>query len=120
MSGRQPLANVASPSAALPPTAAGVRRLDATLALASLLLAAGSAVVWSDPAVPRVVRAPEADVAINVTATLVGAAVATLAWVRWRETAEVASLYECSAFVVLSATNALLLSIVVLGAASAF
>jgi signal transduction histidine kinase len=105
---------------AIPRDSDGARRLDAALAIVVMVLAAASLAVWLTPQLPRVVRAPELDIAINVTATLVGAAVAILAWARWRETNEPASLYECSAFVVLATTNAYLLVVVILGAAASF
>ena len=51
---------------------------------------------------------------------MIGAAVAILAWIRWRDTGESVALYESSAFVALTAINVLMIGIVILGKESAF
>ncbi len=92
-----------------------LRRLDASLVLLVGLLSLTSAAVWVDRGFPGLADARALDVAINVAATIVGAAVAILAWIRWRETAEPVALYESSAFVALSVVNALMIGIVLAG-----
>ena len=75
-------------------------------------LAAVTTVIVAVPDLSGRLDAPLVDVAINAAATLVGGAVAILAWVRWRETGAVAALLESAAFVVLTVTNALTLGLV--------
>ena len=51
---------------------------------------------------------------------MIGAAVAILAWIRWRDTGETVALYECSAFVALTVVNVMMIGIVFIGKESAF
>src|SRR5687767_15463562 len=67
------------------------------------------------PGFPGVSDARALDIAINVAAILVGATVAILAWVRWRATGEPVALYQSSAFVALTLTNALMIGLVIGG-----
>ena len=46
---------------------------------------------------------------------MIGAAVAILAWIRWRDGGETVALYESSAFVALTVINALMIAIVIVG-----
>lgn len=92
-----------------------LRRLDAGILLLIGLLVLGSLLVWFDPRFPGLVDARALDVAINVSATLIGSAVAILAWVRWRETREPVALYQSGAFVALSIVNAFTLGIILAG-----
>ena len=72
------------------------------------------------PGFPGVEDARALDIAINVAAIMIGAAVAILAWIRWRDTGESVALYESSAFVALTAINTLMIGIVILGKECAF
>ncbi len=90
-------------------------RLDVGIVLLVALLSLVTVAVWIDPRIASIADARALDVAINVAATLVAAAVAILAWVRWRETGQVAALFESSAFVALATVNALTVAIVLLG-----
>src|SRR5919106_6292858 len=92
-----------------------LRRLDLTLFSLAVLLAFGSGLVWLIPGVPIQLDARSLDVAINVAAIVVGAAVAILAWSRWRASREPVWTYESSAFVALTLTNSLMIGIVVTG-----
>jgi signal transduction histidine kinase len=102
-----------SPSAA--PSSRDLERLDAAIILLIVVLALVSALVWSRSAFPGVEDARALDIAINVAATMIGAAVAILAWIRWRDTGESVALYESSAFVALTVVNALMITIVLAG-----
>jgi signal transduction histidine kinase len=97
-----------------------LRRLDGALVVVSGALALITIVVWLAPSFSGRIVAPFVDVAINAASTLVGGAVAILAWVRWRETGGVGALYESSAFVVLTVTNAVLLGLVLVGRGDLF
>jgi signal transduction histidine kinase len=92
-----------------------VARLDVSLAVAVVLLLVVSAVAALGVDFPGVTDARALDIAINVAAILVGAAVAILAWVRWRETREPVALYESGAFVALTLTNVLMIGAVLGG-----
>src|SRR5687768_11921950 len=97
-----------------------VQRLDLALALVAAVLAATTILLWLVPELSGRFVAPLVDVAINVSATLVGGAVSILAWVRWRETGGVGALYESAAFVVLTVTNAVMLGLVLIGRGDLF
>ena len=97
-----------------------VRRLDLALALVAAALAITTILLWLVPELSGRFVAPLVDVAINVSATLVGGAVAILAWVRWRETGGAGALYESAAFVVLTVTNAVMLGLVLIGRGDLF
>ena len=97
-----------------------VRRLDLALALVAATLAVTTILLWLVPELSGGFVAPLVDVAINVSATLVGGAVSILAWVRWRETGGVGALYESAAFVVLTVTNAVMLGLVLIGRGDLF
>jgi signal transduction histidine kinase len=90
-------------------------RLDASIILLIVVLALVSLAVWYSTGFPGVEDARALDIAINVASIIVGAAVAILAWIRWRDTAEPVALYESSAFVALTVVNALMIGIVILG-----
>jgi signal transduction histidine kinase len=98
----------------------GLARLDAAIILLIILLSLISLAVWYNPGFPGVVDARALDIAINVSAIMIGVAVAILAWIRWRDTGESVALYESSAFVALTAINVLMTGIVILGKESAF
>ena len=95
-------------------------RLDAAIILLIVVLSPISLAVWYDPGFPGVEDARALDIAINVAAIMVGAAVAILAWIRWRDTGESVALYESSAFVALTAVNALMIGIVIAGREASF
>src|SRR5215218_4208468 len=93
----------------------GVARLDVSLAIVIVMLIGASAFAVLGLDFPGVTDARALDIAINVAAILVGAAVGILAWVRWRETGEPVALYESGAFVALTLTNMLMIGAVILG-----
>src|SRR6188472_3994591 len=93
----------------------GLARLDAAIILLIILLSLISLAVLYSPGFPGVEDARALDIAINVAAIMIGAAVAILAWIRWRDTGETVALYESSAFVALTAVNALMIGIVIIG-----
>jgi signal transduction histidine kinase len=90
-------------------------RLDATIILLILLLSAASLAIWSSPRLPGLEDARALDITINVACIMIGAAVAILAWIRWRDTHETVALYESSAFVALTVVNTLMTGIVIVG-----
>jgi signal transduction histidine kinase len=92
-----------------------VWRLDASLIGSVLLLSVVSAATWLGPLSATVPDARALDIAINVSAILVGSAVAVLAWARWRDTGEPEALYVCSAFIALTLINGLVIGIVFAG-----
>ncbi len=96
-----------------------LRRLDAAILLLVGLLALASLVVWLDPRF-GLSNARAVDVAINVSATLVGGALAGLAWVRWLERREAVNLYTSAAFCALTVVNALILGAILLGRRAEF
>ncbi len=98
----------------------GLARLDAVIIILIVALSAISLAVWYNPGFPGVEDARALDIAINVAAIMVGAAVAILAWIRWRDTGESVALYESSGFVALTVINALMIAIVILGREAAF
>ena len=109
---------VHAPNEAAP--ARGLARLDATIIILIVALSAISLAVWYNPGFPGVEDARALDIAINVAAIMIGAAVAILAWIRWRDTGESVALYESSAFVALTVINALMIGIVIIGQEGAF
>jgi signal transduction histidine kinase len=92
-----------------------LRVLDAAILLLVVFLAISSLAVWADPGVARLAGAGALDLALDVAATVVGTAVAILAWIRWRETNEVVALYQSSAFVALTVINSFTVAVVLLG-----
>jgi signal transduction histidine kinase len=106
------------------PTAAAsnrqLARLDAGIILLVVALALVSLAVWSNSGFPGVEDARALDITINVAAIFVGAGVAALAWVRWRDFGEPVALYESSAFLALTVINVLTIGIVILGRESEF
>ncbi|MEP6638759.1 MAG: sensor histidine kinase [Chloroflexota bacterium] len=106
------------------PTAAaanrGIARLDASIIILIPALGLISLAVWSNPSFPGLEDARALDITINVAAVLVGAAVAILAWIRWRDTGAPVALYESSAFVALTVINAVMVGIVILGREASF
>jgi signal transduction histidine kinase len=109
-----------SPMLRVGPLGRDIRRLDAAIVVIGGALTGATVALWLVPELSGRVNAPLVDVAINVAATLVGGAVAILAWVRWRETGGVGALYESGAFVVLTVTNAVLLGLVLIGRGDLF
>jgi signal transduction histidine kinase len=106
-----------------PTTAAANRqlaRLDAAIIILIIVLALASLAVWTVPGFPGVQNARALDITINVAAIIIGAAVAILAWIRWRETGESVALYESSAFVALTVINAMMIAFVIAGAEAEF
>jgi signal transduction histidine kinase len=101
------------------PTAAAsnrqLARLDASIILLIIVLALVSLVVWYSSGFPGVEDARALDITINVAAIFVGAGVAILAWIRWRDAREPVALYESSAFVALTVINVLMIGIVIVG-----
>jgi signal transduction histidine kinase len=109
---------VQSPSAT--PSRRDLARLDASIILLIVVLALVSLVVWTSTGFPGVEDARALDIAINVAATMIGAAVAILAWIRWRDTGQSVALYESSAFIALTVVNALMIAIVIAGQEAEF
>jgi signal transduction histidine kinase len=107
-------------ASAVAPSRRDLARLDAGIILLVVVLSLISIVVWSRRGFPGVEDARALDIAINVAATMVGAAVAILAWIRWRDTGEPVALYESSAFIALTVVNVLLITIVIVGQESDF
>ena len=93
----------------------GLARLDAMIIGLIVVLSAISLAVWYNPGFPGVEDARALDIAINVAAILIGAAVAILAWIGWRHGGETVALYESSAFVALTTINTLMIAIVIVG-----
>ncbi len=93
----------------------GLARLDAMIIGLIVVLSAISLAVWYNPGFPGVEDARALDIAINVAAIMIGAAVAILAWIRWRDGGETVALYESSAFVALTTINTLMVAIVIVG-----
>lgn len=97
-----------------------LRRFDRAIVALLGVLGAVTLVTWVDPRIPTSIINPALDVAINVTATLVGGTVAILAWIRCREARRSSALYEAAAFTALTATNALMTGLVIAGQDAAF
>ena len=95
-------------------------RLDAGIILLILGLSVVSLAVWSAPGFPGVEDARALDITINVAAIFIGAGVAALAWVRWRDTGESVALYESSAFLALTVINVLMIGLVIVGREAEF
>lgn len=92
-----------------------LRRLDFGIVVLAAALLLISFAIYAEPDLSPVLVARELDLAIDVAATLVGAAVALLAWVRWQETRAPSALYESAAFGVLTLTNALFVGLIITG-----
>ena len=90
-------------------------RFDVLLAATTILLVAATAVILWEPQLRLVVVAPGLDLAINTAATVVAAVVAALAWSRYREGRQVSALYQVAAFLGLSLTNAMFVTLTVTG-----
>jgi signal transduction histidine kinase len=95
-------------------------RLDASLIGLVIALTVVSLIVWLGPTFPGVADARALDTTINVSAVLIGAGVAVLAWVRWRDTGEPVALYVGSAFVALTTINAFMIGILFAGREAEF
>jgi signal transduction histidine kinase len=96
------------------------RRLELSIAVVPALLVLFTIVVVVDPRLaPAVVNQP-LDLVTTTTGMLVALAVAILAWVHFREGSDPAALIRASAFLVLAAQNALLVTVMVLGVDAAF
>lgn len=94
---------------------AGERRLQVTLGLLLVGLIVFTALAFFTPAVGVSVVNLPLDLVINTGATLIAAAVAALAWSRYRETLETHVLFQAAAFGVLASVNGFLLVLVVAG-----
>ena len=91
------------------------RRFDVMVGGAFVVLTLYSVGVAVLPGMRAIVYAPALDLAINAGATVVAGVVAALAWSRYREAGQIASLYQCAAFLVLSMTNLVVVALVVAG-----
>src|SRR6266568_1821871 len=67
------------------------------------------------PGQPFAIQNGNLDLVLSTLTALAAAGAAALAWVRFRIERELSALYECSAFLVLFATRALLIGIAVVG-----
>ncbi len=92
---------------------AGVRTLDRVLVAIAVTLAVVLVATLIEPSLAFVVRAEGVDLVLDSVTTLVTAAVAVLAWVRYRERAEPVALVQAAAFLVLSIANGTALVLVV-------
>jgi signal transduction histidine kinase len=96
------------------------RRLELAIAMVPVLLVLLTIVILVDPRVaPATVNQPF-DLVITAIGMLVALAVAILGWVHFGEGNDPAALIRASAFLVLAAQNALLITVVVLGIDAAF
>ena len=91
----------------------GIAVVPATLVLLTLLI------VFDPRLAPAIVNQP-LDLVTTATGMLVALAVAILGWVHFREGGDPAALIRASAFLVLAAQNALLITVMVLGIDAAF
>ena len=96
------------------------RRTELAIALVPVALAVATLLILLNPSLATAIVNPRLAVAIDATATLVAVAVAALAWVRFKEGPDPAALVRASAFLVLAATNALFLLVMVAGIERAF
>lgn len=96
------------------------RRLELAIAMVPVLLVLLTIVILFDPRLaPAIVNQP-LDLVTIATGMLVALAVAILGWVHFREGSDPAALIRASAFLVLVAHNALLLTTMALGTDAAF
>jgi signal transduction histidine kinase len=96
------------------------RRLELAVAMVPVLLVLLTIVIVFDPRLaPAIVNQP-LDLVTTATGMLVALAVAILGWVHFREGSDPAALVRASAFLVLAALNALLITVMVLGIDAAF
>jgi signal transduction histidine kinase len=87
-----------------------------------LLLIVATVFILFVPGISFAVRAPDVDLVVNTTATVVAGGVAALAWIRFREADEVHELFQASAFLTLAIGGylAILLAVSDLGARFGF
>jgi signal transduction histidine kinase len=90
-------------------------RVEASLVLLLAALTAFTIALIASPQVAPALVHGRLELAINVGALLVAGAVAGLAWGRYREGYERASLYRSSAFLVLGGLNLLIIGTMVVG-----
>ena len=96
------------------------RRLELVIAVVPGLLVLLTIVIVFDPRLaPAVVNQP-LDLVTTATGMLVALAVAILGWVHFREGNDPSALIRASAFLVLAAQNALMITVVALGVDVAF
>jgi signal transduction histidine kinase len=96
------------------------RRLELGIAAVPVLLILLTVVIVFDPRIaPATVNLP-LDVVTTATGMLVALGVAILGWIHFREGRDPAALLRASAFLVLAAQNALLITVMVLGIDAAF
>jgi len=100
--------------------AAGPRTLDVVLAIVVVALSIGSVLLVLVPSLELVVVSHDLDIVVNTVATAAAAAVAALAWIRFKEGGQPIMLFQAAAFTVLAASNASFLAIALVGLAPAF
>ncbi len=96
------------------------RRIDLAIALLPIMLAAATVLVLLNPDVQPAVVQPRLALVIDATGTLVAVAVATLAWVHYREGPDPGAMFRASAFLVLAALNGLFTCSTLAGVERAF
>ena len=96
------------------------RRTELAVALVPLGLTALTVLLLISPQVAPAIVSERLQLLINVTATLVAAAVAILAWTHFREGGDPAALVRGSAFLVLAAFNGMMVLVSAAGIQRAF
>ena len=86
-----------------------LRRFDRLLA--GVVVALTLISVAALPGQPLAIRSSNLDLVLNTLTALAAAGAAALAWIRYRIERELSAVYECSAFLVLFSTRALLIGI---------
>ena len=89
----------------------GERRLQIVLGLLVIGLTAFTLVAFMTPYVRVAVTNERIDLIINTVATLGAAAIAALAWARYRVTAEGRAFYRAAAFLTLGSVNAAVMAV---------
>jgi signal transduction histidine kinase len=96
------------------------RQLELGIAAVPVLLVLLTIAIAFDPRLAPAIVSQPLDLVLTATAMLVALAVAILGWVHFREGSDPAALLRASAFLVLAAQNALLISVEMLRIDSAF
>ncbi|HSH21101.1 MAG TPA: sensor histidine kinase [Candidatus Caenarcaniphilales bacterium] len=91
-----------------------IRRLDLILLVVSAALALTTAAIVIDPGLSFGFIDRSLDVAINSLAVLAGASLSALALARYRESGQVAGLFQSSAFLLMAWINGVYVAVVVL------
>jgi len=94
---------------------AGERRLRIVLGFLLIGLTAFTAIAFLTPNISVAVINERLDLIINTGATLGAAAIAALAWARYRVTAEGRAFYQAGAFLTLASVHGAVLLVLVLG-----